>query len=113
MADRVRVLIAAIMLALASPAGAHDWYPPDCCNGNKTVNGVETPGDCQPVADEDLVEIDGGCWKYLPTGNTFCGTKVRPTKDSKSHVCIGIGAVVNEWGNDKGHSYCVFIKLGS
>ena len=81
-----------ILCLLASPALAHSWYPPECCSGR----------DCMSVRAEDMQEVDGGCWKYLPTGAKFCGAQVRPSQDKNWHVCISAA----------GFPYCAFIQTG-
>jgi hypothetical protein len=92
----VVIIIFSISLALA-----HDWYPPECCNGE------DRGGDCRKVGTEDLQESDKGCWVYLPTGNKFCGAQVRPSQDRYFHVCIG------NKPHDRGKSYCAFILQGT
>lgn len=93
--------IVAIVLFGWTLAQAHDWYPPECCNGE------HQGGDCRRVSAEDLEEADKGCWVYRPTGNRFCGAQVRPSQDRYFHVCIGN----KTW--DKGKSYCAFILQGT
>lgn len=98
------LMIAAVFImlgALATCAHAHDWYPTECCQGS------EAGGDCYPIKATDLQEEPGGCFKYLPTGNMFCGDQVRLSEDSNWHVCIG-----NQPYN-QGRSYCAFIHRRS
>jgi hypothetical protein len=100
-----RWLILATILALAAlviaahavrTAHGHSWYDAACC----------AEDDCWPVDDDNLAEIDGG-WRYVPTGNEFRGTMVRPTRDRRQHVCIG------SKGWNWGRSYCVYVRMGS
>jgi hypothetical protein len=86
-----------LLLALAGSAQAHSWYDPECCNTQ----------DCRPVETEDVVEIENGVWKYLPTGQEFRGKQIRPSRDNHFHVCIG-----NQPWND-GRAYCIYILSGS
>ena len=81
-----------MLVFLSSPALAHSFYDYDCCSDR----------DCHPVNSDDLVEVEDGCWKYLPTGAKFCGKQVRPSQDKHWHVCIGAG----------GQPYCAYIQMG-
>lgn len=84
--------MAALISLISSAASSHSWYDPDCCSDR----------DCRPVDADDMAEIGGGCWKYLPTGATFCGNRVRPSKDKHWHVCISNNNV----------PYCAYIQMG-
>lgn len=96
------VLFVLLFVTFASClARAHDWYPPECCNGE------DKGGDCRKVAADELEEADKGCWIYRPTGNKFCGAQVRPSQDRYFHVCIG------NKSHDKGKSYCAFVLQGT
>lgn len=75
---------------LISQALSHGWYPYVCCGDY----------DCKPIPCDELVEIDGGKWKYLPTGNVFQPGQVYPSQDSQCHVCRGL---------QDGRSLCAFI----
>lgn len=68
-----------------------DWYDSDCCSNR----------DCNPVEREDVEEIEGGAWKHLPTGFVFKGKQIRPSHDSRFHVCI--------WN---GQPMCIYIVQG-
>ena len=74
MKSLVRFLISAVLLA-------HDWYPPECCNGNDCI---QVP--CAEVAD--------GKWQGRSPGSH------RPSPDGKCHICIGAGG--------RGKFYCMF-----
>jgi hypothetical protein len=95
MARYLLLILFAICAALAfftTMARPHSWYEGDCCSNN----------DCFKVANEDVVEIEGG-WKYLPTGNEFKDPKkIRPSRDGKFHVCI-MGTT----------SMCIYIVQGT
>ena len=91
-------LLGALLLASASPAAAHDWYPMECCSGM----------DCAPV---EKVEILQGpaIASFLPTpgqsslvGGMLVTTKHgsvvvpanfprRESKDSRMHACMRPG----------------------
>jgi hypothetical protein len=86
-----------LLLWIVQPAAAHSWYDPHCCSGS----------DCRPVAMDDVVEIEGGGWKHLPTGVTFRRDQVLPSKDRHFHVCIG------NRPHDQGQPYCIYILSGS
>lgn len=88
------LLLAAVLGGLAR---AHHWYDPECCSGS----------DCRPVSYDDVVEIEGGQWKHLPSGVIFRRDQVRPSKDRHMHVCIGNKA----W--DMGRPYCIYVLSGS
>jgi len=92
----MRVLL--LLLLLTSVAYGHSWYEPACCSGY----------DCKPVNQEDLEELSGGCWRYIPLNLKFCGPQVRPSQDSKWHVCY---REVKVLGSIK--PYCVYIQNGS
>jgi len=78
-------------MALAKPAGAHDWYDRDCCHNL----------DCAPV---DKAESSGyaTAFSFWPNGMTVT-TRVgtvfvpedfprRQSKDGRIHVCMRPGA---------------------
>lgn len=88
------VCILALIAVSLKKAKAHSWYPPACCSDR----------DCYPIETDQLVEQEGGSWKYLPTGQVFPKDKVFPSQDNKFHVCIN---PIN------GHAYCAFILQGS
>lgn len=78
----------------------HSWYDAACCSQT----------DCEPVASEDVQEIDGG-WLYRPTGNVFRDEgnikRIRPSQDRNFHVCIG----KHDW--NMGKSMCIYILSGA
>lgn len=87
----------ALLLCLTGMAGAHSWYPIECCSGQ----------DCQPVSVDDLVEQSDGSWKYLPTGLVFPKETIRPSQDRHFHVCIGRHSF------NFGKPLCAFVLQGS
>jgi hypothetical protein len=95
-------LPATLWLALMAWVGmtigamAHDWYDADCCSNR----------DCEPVPCEEMAEgKEGVHWD----GMVF--TTVRPSKDSKCHVCV---MQWNRLGGDTGRKpLCAYIQQGS
>lgn len=53
----MRLLVAALLLLVSTPAGAHDWY-----TGLKNEAGQLCCGglDCGPIPDEDVTPVPGG-----------------------------------------------------
>jgi len=92
MRQLLAVILTAIVL-LTFQALAHEWYPNICCGDQ----------DCHPVPCDQLVEDKAG-WLYLPTGNHFEGTQVKPSQDRFCHVCLGV--------SDK-RSLCAFVLSGA
>jgi hypothetical protein len=77
---------------IVSPAGAHSWYPKECCSGN----------DCRPVPCAELTKINLGLmWRRSVI---FNDTQTRDSLDQFCHVCIKSYA-----GFDL--PICVFIPL--
>jgi hypothetical protein len=68
----------------SAPAGAHTWYPKECCSGQ----------DCAPVEKATwLIPAGGGLPQLVVTSSI--GTAivphdlpVRDSKDGRMHVCI-------------------------
>lgn len=87
------LILLSIWCAWATESFAHSWYDADCCSEQ----------DCYEVPDEDVVEIEDGKWKHLPTGAVFERRKVRPSKDGHFHVCI----------HPKLGPQCIYIVQGS
>ena len=93
----VSALVAALVACSISlfamhRARAHSWYDGDCCG---TM-------DCHPVPATEVEEIEPGVWKHIPTGFTFKGPNVRPSRDADYHVCINYG-----------RGLCIYIVQGS
>lgn len=87
-----RALIA-LLLVLSTQAGAHSWYPMNCCHDQ----------DCHPVPCDQLVETPDG---YIFDGVTFSKLNEQPSQDRHCHVCImGSGSARR--------GLCVFTQQGS
>lgn len=71
---------------------AVDWYDATCCNLR----------DCAPIPDPENVEdLGGGAHRYGP--HTYKGDDVKPSKDSRVHVCV----------TPSGVPMCIYIRQGS
>ena len=80
-----------LIFVLTTPSRAHDWYDHDCCSDS----------DCKPIEScSELEELEDGRWKW--NGYIFRKDKVRPSKDSKCHVCIF-----------RGLPMCTYVQQGS
>lgn len=95
-------IIALTTLFIITPVLAHDWYPPQCCNGD-----LEN-GDCHAVPCDQLTEQDKG--EYSWKNYTFSRERVFSSQDAKCHVCVGNG---KPGGGQDGYPYCVFIQQGT
>lgn len=93
----IAILAVALLINAISSARAHSWYDAECCSNQ----------DCKPVVTEDVVEIEDGGWKYLPTGTVFRRDQVKPSRDRHFHVCIGVA----EW--NRGKPYCIYVLQGT
>lgn len=78
---RTAALGLALLVCACAPAGAHSWYPYDCCSDR----------DCWPMgADSDAREPDpaivpGG---YRTRDGIFVAERdAHPSKDGRFHVC--------------------------
>ena len=69
----IRILV---LLLFITPALAHDWFPPECCNGQ----------DCKPVSCDELIDQDDGSVKW--NNYTFPSLRVHPSQDRHCYVCI-------------------------
>lgn len=70
------ITFAAFMLAMCK-AGAHDWYPPWCCND----------GDCKPLDPSRVRALDDG--SYTIDGRfTVARSEVRQSLDGRYHACF-------------------------
>lgn len=94
-------LLALLVAFSASPALAHEWYDPECCDGE----------DCAPVeahvigatSEGWLVEVKPGehpfatrpIEKLIPYGHR----KERMSQDGKFHLCLGRA----------GNVYCIYV----
>jgi hypothetical protein len=76
MSSDVQRKFALILILIALPAEAHDWYPKECCEENH----------CHPI---DCTEIrTAGTSSYFWRGYLFPKTLVSPSLDGNCHVCI-------------------------
>lgn len=71
-------LILLIVLAAATPAGAHDWYPIECCHGL----------DCAPVERAEVQEGGLVVTSKNGTGMVPATLPRRESKDNRMHVCM-------------------------
>lgn len=65
-----------VIFAYVARAGAHDWYPSNCCSGC----------DCRPIAD-DAVRVTAGGWLVVATGEVIPFGKARQSRDGRFHRC--------------------------
>jgi hypothetical protein len=67
----------ALLIPLAGPAQAHDWYAPNCCSGH----------DCHPLEDSEVKELPQG-WG-TPSGVVgYQDKRVKPSQDGRFHICV-------------------------
>ena len=86
------VCLLVVAQLINSAAGAHSWYPKECCSDN----------DCRPVPCAELTKINLGLmWRRSVI---FNDTQTRDSLDQFCHVCIKSYA-----GFDL--PICVFIPL--
>lgn len=69
-------LLPVIALLCASQAGAHEWYPPACCNQN----------DCKPVPVEGVSIVPGG-YMIDATGEFIAHEDAEISPDGQYHRC--------------------------
>jgi hypothetical protein len=68
-----------LTLIMPAPAGAHDWYPIECCSGY----------DCAPVDQAELQEGDTlVVTSKHGTGIVPAAMTRRESKDHRMHVCM-------------------------
>jgi hypothetical protein len=78
---RTAALGLALLVCASAPAGAHSWYPYDCCSDR----------DCWPMGvDSDAREPDpaivpGGY--RLRDGTFVAEAETRPSRDGRFHIC--------------------------
>ena len=70
------VTFLALAQLIASAAGAHSWYPKECCSDE----------DCRPVPCDELIESGYGLtWR----GKVFFNERqTHASLDNRCHVCI-------------------------
>ena len=66
--------LALTLLCVTSSAGAHEWYPNNCCGGR----------DCRVVAC-DQIHSDGNRWEY--SGRFIEKFKTQVSPDGSCHIC--------------------------
>lgn len=70
-----------ILLLVAAPARAHDWYPPLCCSGR----------DCAPTGAAEGAREPAATWTpeglRLHDGKLFAPKILRVSPDGLLHVC--------------------------
>jgi len=70
------------LLLLTTSAGAHDWYPRECCSQK----------DCRELQDWEVTETNGGYSVASDNSSAIYHTpyaKTRPSQDKKFHKCEG------------------------
>ncbi len=78
-----RLMVIAIVLAISGQAGAHSWYPKDCCHDE----------DCAPVVKIEYLK-DGYMRVTTENGRSALFHRLlpkRPSKDNRVHACIYAG----------------------
>lgn len=70
-----RALIAVCLLA--TPAMAHEWYPPSCCSER----------DCVPLSEAEVKETPDG-WRVRGRDLVRYGKETGPSPDGKYHGCF-------------------------
>lgn len=93
--------LAALALALAAPAAAHDWYDPWCCHDK----------DCAPIPLASVEIVEGGYRIDLPPG----GHPQAPL-GGRFFVPFRIGALPNtniRWSRDGDYHACILRPYGT
>jgi hypothetical protein len=86
----IAALALLVVIAVARPARAHEWYPRECCSEQ----------DCAPVTDVSFVAADVGSLPVMIVTTKFGTkplapeTKVASSKDSRMHACIYQGKLL-------------------
>jgi hypothetical protein len=100
----IATIIWAAVVFIADRAGAHDWYPDDCCH-SADQNGDH--GECHPIPScDEITPFEYGLkWR----GHEFTGGQIRKSKDTKCHVC----STPSQDGNGNifpdDHPHCIFV----
>lgn len=68
--------VALFVMALVEQAGAHEWYPWECCSDN----------DCAPIPMSESPREERGGFTLID-GRHFDYKTVRPSPDGKWHLC--------------------------
>jgi len=76
----ISAVAGAVMTAVPLPAGAHDWYPKDCCGGN----------DCAPA--ESVLRRKDGSYEVFARGMSVLipseYNEWKRSPDGRVHVCV-------------------------
>lgn len=95
----IRFLATAALLALASTALAHSWYPHECCHDQ----------DCYPIKDDEVELLSSGAYLikatrevFSPPGSTLSDKHFRYSPDGSFHRC-------SFGGSRDSTSICLFI----
>lgn len=93
-----RLLLAAPVIGMllpAAPAGAHDWYPLECCSNR----------DCHP-AEPGEIKVEAEGLRIVPTDELIPWSEVRPSPDGRMHRC-------SSGGKPEGRTICIFAGAAS
>jgi hypothetical protein len=87
-----RVSLAFVILLLAGPALAHDDYDFIRRGDFRDARGNHCcgPADCRkiPVASGDVIELDNGDFRYMPTNEVIPRADTRPSPDGNFYRCF-------------------------
>jgi hypothetical protein len=90
-------LAASLVTASGVPAGAHSWYPEECCSDDDCV-----PADAINADDRGATIVSVGDYRIgIPAG-----LKPRSSPDGRIHICFQV-----VWGDVDGSSVTVPICL--
>jgi hypothetical protein len=88
----------AALLAAATPAAAHDWYPMECCHGMdcapvEKVEMLEAPAIASLLANPAQATPLGGMLVTTKHGSVVVPTNFprRESKDHRMHACMRPG----------------------
>lgn len=85
------VILAFLLIFSLTSAKAHEWYDGYCCSNQ----------DCRPIEScSEIQELDEGRLKW--NGYIFRKDSIKPSQDSKCHVCI-----------HQGNPLCIYIQQNS
>ena len=96
------LLVLLLTVGVTWPAGAHSWYPHECCSNQ----------DCVAA---DAVETDGRGGRTVLVGQLQIpiphGTMPRPSPDGRVHVCFQSWAA-DQYGLPTFALICLFLPAG-
>jgi hypothetical protein len=93
------------LIILATPAAAHDWYPPECCSAT----------DCAAVGAADLTPTPEG-WRVESSGEIvpFDDQRVKPIPPDAPPEARTTPHVCHAGGDPSARAICVYpMELGS